>query len=337
MTHRFPIKEISQQAGLSTATVDRVLNGRVNVSAQTRARVAAAIDELEGQEAQLAAKGRRMFVDIVMEAPARFSGEVRRAVEAELPSLGPGVMRPRFSFFEDGDEAAMIAMLDKALKRGSHGVCLKARDLPGIRAALRRLEAKGIPTVTLVTDLKGSARIAYAGLDNAQAGRTAAYLIAGRVQRGHVLMTKSHEGFQGEVAREQAFASELALRAPGLKLIDASGGAGLNRTTADEVRLALKGASALAGVYSMGGGNGAILDVLSAHGITPEVYVAHDLDRENRQLLRKGQLTYVLHHDLRKDMRVALHQIMGFHGLMPPLEPGLSDVQVITPLNMPEG
>ena len=53
MTHRFPIKEIALQAGLSTATVDRVLNGRAHVSAQTKARVAAAVGELEGQEAQL--------------------------------------------------------------------------------------------------------------------------------------------------------------------------------------------------------------------------------------------------------------------------------------------
>ncbi|MGB4111442.1 MAG: LacI family DNA-binding transcriptional regulator, partial [Yoonia sp.] len=35
MTHRFPIKEIAAQAGLSTATVDRVINMRPNVSAQT--------------------------------------------------------------------------------------------------------------------------------------------------------------------------------------------------------------------------------------------------------------------------------------------------------------
>ena len=73
MTHRFPIKEVARQAGLGTATVDRVLNDRAHVSPQTRLRVSAAIEELKAQEAQLAARGRRVFFDFVVEAPSRFS------------------------------------------------------------------------------------------------------------------------------------------------------------------------------------------------------------------------------------------------------------------------
>lgn len=61
MTHRFPIKEIAIQAGLSTATIDCVLNDRPHVSPQTTARVAAAIEELKIQETQLSARGRRLF------------------------------------------------------------------------------------------------------------------------------------------------------------------------------------------------------------------------------------------------------------------------------------
>lgn len=60
MTHRFPIKEIARQAGLGTATVDRVLNGRAHVSPQTKLRVKAAIEESKTQETQLAARGRRL-------------------------------------------------------------------------------------------------------------------------------------------------------------------------------------------------------------------------------------------------------------------------------------
>ena len=96
MTHRFPIKEIALQAGLSTATVDRVINDRPNVSAQTRARVAAALKELETQEAQLAAKGRRLFFDVVVEAPDRFAREIRAATDRILPLMGGAVIRPRF-------------------------------------------------------------------------------------------------------------------------------------------------------------------------------------------------------------------------------------------------
>ena len=55
MTHRFPIKEIAAQAGISTATVDRAINKRPHVSPQTQARVRRALEELENQEMLLSA------------------------------------------------------------------------------------------------------------------------------------------------------------------------------------------------------------------------------------------------------------------------------------------
>ena len=50
MAHDFLVKDIALQAGLSTATVDRVVNRRGGVRKQTAARVEAAIGELREQE-----------------------------------------------------------------------------------------------------------------------------------------------------------------------------------------------------------------------------------------------------------------------------------------------
>jgi len=338
MTHRFPIKEIALQAGISTATVDRALNGRANVSPQTQARVAAAIKELEGQEVQLSARGRRMFVDVVVEAPRRFTAEIRRAMEAELPGLAPAVMRPRFEFHEEMSEAQTVSILRRIATRGTQGVCLKARDLPGIRDAIAMLAGKNIPVVTIFTDLPGSQRLAYVGLDNTNAGRTAAYLIAAMRQEplGGVLMTKSNDLFHGEAERAAAFVQELARRCPDLKLIDASGGAGLSRSTGEQVSAALSRGQDIRAVYSMGGGNAAILETLDRLNIRPEVFVAHDLDAENLVLLQAERLSVVLHHDLATDMRAAARAIMVYHKLAPDGDAQkLSDVAIITPMNLP--
>jgi LacI family transcriptional regulator len=54
---------------------------------------------------------------------------------------------------------------------------LKAPDVPEVTAAVQRLGRAGIPVVTLVTDLPGSGRLAYVGMDNRAAGATAAYLL----------------------------------------------------------------------------------------------------------------------------------------------------------------
>lgn len=65
-----------------------------------------------------------------------------------------------------------------AWRCGSHGVILKAPDVPAIVDAVARLAEAGIPVVTLVTDLPTTSRAAYVGLDSQAAGATAAYLLA---------------------------------------------------------------------------------------------------------------------------------------------------------------
>ena len=46
----FSIKQLATQAGVSKATVDRVLHQRGSVHAQTRRRIEQALEELESQE-----------------------------------------------------------------------------------------------------------------------------------------------------------------------------------------------------------------------------------------------------------------------------------------------
>jgi LacI family transcriptional regulator len=178
MTHRFPIKEIARQAGLGPASIDRVINNRAHVSPQTRTRVKTAIAELEGQEALLAARGRRVFFDFVIEAPSRFSREVKVATEQVVIKIGAAVCRPRFQVQEIMTETEVVKILERIAKRGSQGVCLKARDVPAVRQAVETLAKADIPVVTLVTNVRTLGRIAYVGLDNQNAGRTPAYLMA---------------------------------------------------------------------------------------------------------------------------------------------------------------
>ncbi len=338
MTHRFPIKEIARQAGLGTATVDRVLNGRAHVSSQTKLRVKAAVEELKAQETQLAARGRRLFFDFVVEAPSRFSREVKAAAEAILPRIGTAVCRPRFLLQDIMDEEEVEAALLRILKRGSQGVCLKARDTRKIRHAVKLLAEAGIPVVTLVTDIGGPDRHAYVGLDNAGAGRTAAYLIAKVLgdRAGQVLATRSHERFLGEEEREAAFIETLAGLRPELQIVAIQGGSGVDFETSRLLSKSIDDLRDLRAVYSMGGGNQSILRTLEGNGLRPEVYVAHDLDRENRALILDKRLDFVLHHDLQRDIRNVFNAFLAHHRLsIDPLETPISTVQVLTPENVP--
>ncbi|MEV0222007.1 LacI family DNA-binding transcriptional regulator [Streptomyces sp. NPDC050704] len=339
MGHPYAIREIARQAGLSEATVDRVLNGRGGVRESTARSVRQAIDDLDRQRTQVRLTGRTFMTDIVMQTPERFSTAVRTALEAELPSLHPAVMRCRFHFRETGTPDDLVSTLERIARRGSQGVILKAPDVPEVTAAVGRLVAAGIPVVTLVTDLPASGRLAYVGIDNRAAGATAAYLVGQWLGDGpgHVLTTISRGFFRGEEEREMGFRATMRTVRPARRLVEVTDSDGLDATQYDLVLAALRQDPDIRAVYSIGGGNIATLDAFDAVNRPCDVFVAHDLDHDNARLLRAGRLSAVLHHDLRQDMRGACQVIMRAHDALPadPAPSLPSAIQVVTPYNMP--
>jgi LacI family transcriptional regulator len=331
------VLDIAAQAGLSRATVDRVLHGREGVRPETVAQVNRAIDELGRQREQVHLSGRTLILDLVMQTPARFALASREALEAALRSLRPAVLRARSHLAEHSDPAAAAAVLDTLGRKGSHGVILKAPDHPLVVGAVQRLADRGIPTVTFATDLPGSRRAAYLGMDNLAAGSTAAYLVtqwAGR--SGGVLLTVSHSSFRGEEERGVGFRRTLAELAPRRAVHEVKDTDGLDESILVAVRRTLALHPSVNAVYSAGGGNVATLAAFAEVGVTPRVYVAHDLDSDNRGLLRTRRISAVLYHDLKADMRRACRLLLQARGVLPGRPVSIpSQVQVVTPYNEP--
>ena len=338
MGHPFPIREIARQAGLSEATVDRVLNGRGGVRGSTEREVRQAIADLDRQRTQVRLVGRTFMIDIVMQTPERFSTAVRNALEAELPDLHPAVVRSRFHFRETAPVKELVGTLDRIARRGSQGVILKAPDVPEITAAVGRLVAAGIPVVTLVTDLPFSKRVAYVGMDNRSAGAAAAYLVNQWLgqRTGRVLVALSRTVFRGEEEREIGFRAAIRERWPHRLLTEITDSDGLDSSVYRLTLDVLDRHPDIEAVYSIGGGNRAILEAFDDRHRPCPVFIGHDLDADNRELLKAGRLSAVLYHDLRRDMHRACQIIMQAHGALDgPIATAPAPTQVITPFNIP--
>jgi LacI family transcriptional regulator, galactose operon repressor len=339
VSHPYPIREIARQAGLSEATVDRVLNQRGGVRRSTVDEVHRAIADLQRQRSQMRLNGRTFFLDLVVDAPARFSAAVRAALESQLPLVRPATFRARFHLAEAPPVQELVAALDGIARRGSQGVVLKAPDHPLVVAAVERLAEVGIPVVTLVTDLPTSRRIAYVGLDNRAAGATAAYLLDQWLpDDAAVLVTRGTGSFRGEDDREMGFRATLRSLRPGRRQVDLVDASGDDAVLRGLVRDTLAADPGIAAVYSLyaTGGNAATLAAFADAERVCRVFVAHDLDVENLALLQDGQLSAVLHHDLALDLRRACHVVMQAHGALAGTPRSWhSGVQVVTPHNIP--
>lgn len=337
MGHPYRIREIAQQAGVSEATVDRVLHGRPGVRSSTAAEVQQAIEDLDRQRSQLRLTGRTFMVDLVMQSPTRFSTAVRRALEHELPTLRPAVIRSRFHLEEESDPGRMAVTLASIARRGSHGVLLKAPDDPAVVDAVAGLADQGIPVVTLFTDVPLSRRIAYVGIDNRAAGATAAYLLTRwSPHGGTVLVTVSSSSFRGEDEREIGFRAAMRQMAPERAVREVTDTNGVDAAMLEAVSTVLEDDPTVDAVYSVGGGNAATARAFDRAGRGVSAFIAHDLDADNLALLRQQRISAVLHHDLRDDMRRACRLVMQAHCALPGVPRSLpSHVQVLTPFNEP--
>ena len=119
-------------------------------------------------------------------------------------------------------------------------------------------------------------------------------------------------------------------------LIEATDTDGIDTAVRDQTISILREYPEIAAVYSIGGGNKAIVDAFKSVDRKCQVFIAHDLDRDNLSLIQNRQITAVLHHDLRQDMRRACHVIMQANGAIDgPIESIASQINIITPYNIP--
>lgn len=312
MPGRFLLKDIASQAGVGTATVDRVLNGRPGVRWQTAERVRNAIAELENQSGQLALIGTRMVIDLLVEAPGSFRDALDHALRSELPLLQPAAIRARRDMRSNFPLPDIERAMARAVKAGSHGIILMAPDSEGVRRSVERAAERGVPVVTLATDLPGSRRRAYVGLDNPRAGRTAAWFfwrIWDARAAPRVLLTVRNDRFRGEEQRAASFRLALTRKMPSVRIDTIVEG----RDTLEFMRRVAQGAAggAYDGLYSIGGNNVALLKALEDLGHPKPVLVAHDMDEDNRALLRRGSIDLLIHHDLAEDIRNACRVFMS--------------------------
>lgn len=335
---KFSHKQIAAQSGLSLATIDRALHQRGRVHPQTQQRIRQAMADLELQYKAGLAQGRTLWFDVILHTPERFSELVREAFISQIASFASFRIQLRFHCFEQIGVAEVDALLKKC-GSDSHGIILKAMNDALLVPTLAGLLKQRVPVVTIVTDVPESARLRYIGMDNASAGEAAAFLMAKWLKRGNArIMAVTGSGdFTGEQERIAGFRRAMRSFDPGCTLDVVAGGFGIDAQMHRCVSEALANGEVPDALYTVGGGNGGILQALEERGIRPDAVIAHDLDRENRALLQAGKIDALIEHNLQLDAQHAFRTLLAFHHFLPESEPwaAWSRVNIITRYNMP--
>ncbi|AXT25596.1 LacI family DNA-binding transcriptional regulator [Ruegeria sp. AD91A] len=297
------VNDIARVAGVSLATVDRVLNRRPGVRAVTVQKVQKAIDELgyvrDTAAANLARNRVYNFLFILPDAGNEFVEAICDQIAEQ--SRDQFIERTRVTIkkvapFEPQD---IVNILDGVDSLDVDGVAVFGPETPSVRDAVKRVRDKGVPVVALVSDLPSSDRDHFVGIDNVSAGRTAAQLMGRFVHRpGKVLVLTGSRLARDHLERRQGFDLVVTDEFPHIEVVASVEG----RDDPELIYKMMPGIFEtypdLVGIYSSAAGNAGLVQFLSESRISKDlVIIAHELTPLSRDALNRGTFDALISQD----------------------------------------
>lgn len=337
MAQRPTIHDVAREAGVSPATVDRVLNAREKVREETARRVYEAARRigyhaapLIGQRVQAELPRLRLGVVLHKERQAfyqNFRAELERAV-----AQATGVRASLTLSFSASQAPSEFATLMEEMAGRADVVAATAVTHPEISDAVSRLNARGIPCYALLNDFAQGIRQNYLGLNNIKVGRIAAHLIAQTSrQPGKIAVFVGGYRWHGHELRETGFRSYFREYAPQFGILDTLVNLETRQLTYEATLDLLGRHPDLRGIYCAGGGmEGAIAALQELRQPGEVALVVNELTPESRSALINRHVSMVIGTPLQRlcadlinlakeGMTNGLPPVTGQHFLQPDL------------------
>lgn len=182
------IQQIAEKAGVSRGTVDRALNNRGRINPEVAEMVKRTAEEMgyvhKARKKQKSGTGKKKIGIVTQLSGSSFMLEVKRGIltgKKELEDLGIEVLIQENTSVREEDQ---LRAIDELVKEGIQGLALMPVDSEGVREKLNWLvNEQKIPVVTFNSDIVGTKRCCFVGMDNKRSGQMAAGLF-GMMTRG---------------------------------------------------------------------------------------------------------------------------------------------------------
>ena len=301
VARRPTIQDVAREAGVSQATVDRVLNGREAVREDTARKVSEAARRVGYHAASLIAQRLqaelpelRLGVVLHKERQAFYQTFTAELHAAARRATG---LRARVAVeFSASQAPSDFVSLIRGFRGRADAVAASAVTHPDLTLAVQELKDAGVPCFALLNDFAPGVRQSYLGLNNLKVGRIAASVIALAAHRpGKLAVFVGGYRWHGHELRETGFRSYFREFAPGFQILDTLVNLETRQLTYEATLDLLERHPDLRGIYCAGGGmEGAIAALREARRPGEVHLVVNEVTPESRAALLDRFVTTVL-------------------------------------------
>ena len=318
MASRPTIADVARAAGVSVATVDRVLNGRYKVREQTARLVYDAANAIGYHAIGLIRQ--RVFEELPQyrlgfsfQRPNQaFYQAFAREIEIACNVCTVARVVPQIEFIHAQTPAGMTGML-RQLSARNQALAAVAPDYPATTATAEELKGRGIPLFCLLSDFAMDVRQAYIGLNNMKVGRTAAWMITHGARRpGKVAIFVGSHRFHGHELREIGFRSFFREKGEGFEMLDTLVNLDTSEITHEATANLLARHPDLVGLYVAGGGMEGAIAAVREEGHAGKIQlIVNELTPDSRAGLADGVVTMVINTPLQALCRELVSQMIA--------------------------
>ena len=298
------VNDIARVAGVSLATVDRVINSRPGVRKVTIERVNQAIEQLGFVRDKAAANlARGRTYDILFILPAS-DNEFITSIEDQIRGFSKSLTADRTNLnimkVEAFDPKAMAKIISDVNPELVDGIAIFGPETPSVRDAIDEIRNNGVQVVALVSDLPSSARNAFVGIDNIAAGQTAGQLMGRFIKSGpgKILVITGSMLARDHLERRLGFDEVMIRDFPQFEVLASVEGRDDPQLLEQLIPVAFESNPDINGIYSSAAGNAGLIKYLKKTGIGQDiVVVGHELTALSRDALNQGIFDAIISQD----------------------------------------
>ena len=293
------VQQIADATGVSRGTVDRALNNRGRVDPEVAERIRRTAEEMGYVKKPRKTNGKRKScrIGIVTQlAGASFMREINRGIREAAEELRDRDVEVLVRESLSVDEKEQVDAIEELRKEGIDGLAVMPVDAESVREKINDLIDDGIPVVTFNSDIVGTRRRCFVGMDNVKSGRTAAGLMKMLTGgQGKVLVITGYFTNHVNISRLAGFVEEIKASCPGIEIVGVQGSFDDAAEVEKIVTNTMRTIPDLDGILQVSGGQEGIRAAFEALGVEKRPHVIiYDQTPKNEKVLREDVADFLI-------------------------------------------